>query len=49
MSTPKKKQDREAWFSRFYELAYTDVLRFIQRRAGPDQAEDNVHEAFLVA
>lgn len=49
MSTPETKQDREARFSRLYELAYTDVLRFIQRRAGPDHAEDIVHEAFLVA
>lgn len=49
MSTKKTKQDREAEFSRLYELAYTDVLRFIQRRAGPDHAEDIVHEAFLVA
>lgn len=49
MSTKETKQDREARFSRLYELAYTDVLRFIQRRAGPDHAEDIVHEAFLVA
>jgi RNA polymerase sigma-70 factor (ECF subfamily) len=47
MSTLEINQDREARFSRLYELAYTDVLRFIQRRAGPDHAEDIVHEAFL--
>lgn len=49
MSTQETKQNREARFSKLYELAYTDVLRFIQRRAGPDQAEDIVHEAFLAA
>lgn len=49
MSTSEIEQNREARFSRLYELAYTDVLRFIQRRAGPDHAEDIVHEAFLAA
>ncbi|WP_258071693.1 RNA polymerase sigma factor [Rathayibacter sp. AY1D3] len=32
-----------------YESAHSDVLRFVQRRAGPDAAEDITHEAFLVA
>lgn len=49
MSTSEIQQNREARFSRLYELAYTDVLRFIQRRAGPEHAEDIVHEAFLAA
>ncbi|GAA5228693.1 RNA polymerase sigma factor [Paeniglutamicibacter antarcticus] len=49
MSTSEKKQDREARFSKLYGLVYNDVLRFIQRRAGPDHAEDIAHEAFMAA
>lgn len=48
MSTSKTRQERETRFSGLYELVYTDVLRFVQRRAGPEHAEDIVHEAFLV-
>lgn len=42
------RSGREKRFAELYELAYRDVLRFIQRRAGPDHAEDIAHEAFLV-
>jgi RNA polymerase sigma-70 factor (ECF subfamily) len=31
-----------------YEAVYPDLLRFVQRRAGPDHAEDVVADAFLV-
>lgn len=44
-STP----DREATFASLFEECYSDLLRFVQRRAGPDHAEDVVAEAFLVA
>jgi hypothetical protein len=40
---------REQRFASLYASTYADVLRFVQRRAGPDHAEDAVHEAFLVA
>lgn len=49
MSNSKSSLNREARFAALYELVYPDVLRFIQRRAGPDHAEDIAHEAFLVA
>ncbi|HEX4812221.1 MAG TPA: sigma factor [Nonomuraea sp.] len=31
-----------------YEKVYPDLLRFVQRRAHPDHAEDVVADAFLV-
>ncbi|WP_024287771.1 RNA polymerase sigma factor [Cellulomonas sp. KRMCY2] len=42
------EQTREQRFADLYDRAYTDVLRFVQRRAGPERAEDIVHEAFLI-
>jgi RNA polymerase sigma-70 factor, ECF subfamily len=40
--------DPEAAFARFYEATYADLLRFVQRRARRDHAEDVVAEAFTV-
>jgi RNA polymerase sigma-70 factor, ECF subfamily len=40
--------DREQVFRSLYAAAYPDLLRFVQRRAHPDHAEDVVAEAFLV-
>jgi len=40
--------DREARFAALYNTAYSDVLRFVRRRAAADSAEDLVHESFLV-
>ena len=40
--------DRERTFESLYEAAYPDVIRFVQRRAHPDHAEDVVADAFLV-
>lgn len=47
MTTPQ--QAREQRFASLYADTYADVLRFVQRRAGPGPAEDVAHEAFLVA
>lgn len=41
--------DREIRFRRVYEQTYADLLRFVQRRVHPSQAEDVVAETFLVA
>ncbi len=41
--------DREQTFKAFYEAVYPDLLKFAQRRAHPDHAEDVVADAFLVA
>ncbi|WP_154605409.1 RNA polymerase sigma factor [Arthrobacter sp. AQ5-05] len=49
MGTPQTREIREGRFAALYNDAYADVLRFVQRRSGPDRAEDVVHEAFLVA
>jgi RNA polymerase sigma-70 factor (ECF subfamily) len=49
MRTPQTREKREGRFAALYNDAYADVLRFVQRRAGPHRAEDVVHEAFLVA
>ncbi|MDQ1058263.1 RNA polymerase sigma-70 factor (ECF subfamily) [Arthrobacter globiformis] len=49
MGTPQTREKREGRFAALYTDAYTDVLRFVQRRAGPHRAEDVVHKAFLVA
>lgn len=40
--------EAEARFRRLYADAYPDVLRFVQRRTDPGQAEDVVAEAFMV-
>ena len=40
--------DREHTFRQLYEVVYPDLIRFVQRRAHPDHAEDVVAEAFLV-
>jgi len=40
--------DRERTFCLLYEAVRPDLLRFIQRRAHPDQTEDVAAEAFLV-
>jgi RNA polymerase sigma-70 factor (ECF subfamily) len=39
---------RERAFASLYEAAYPDLVRFVQRRAQPDHAEDVVADAFLV-
>lgn len=41
--------DREHTFTAFYEAVYPDLVRFVQRRAHADHAEDVVADAFLVA
>ena len=48
MSQLSRAREREHIFRSLYEGAYSDVLRFVQRRAHPDHAEDVVAEAFLV-
>ena len=40
--------DREHTFRQLYEVVYPDLIRFVQRRAHPDHAEDVVADAFLV-
>jgi len=40
--------DAENRFRLLYAEAYLDVLRFVQRRTGPNQAEDVTAEAFVV-
>lgn len=49
MNPQQQQQARERHFASLYGRAYTDVLRFVQRRAGPQNAEDVVHEVFLIA
>jgi RNA polymerase sigma-70 factor (ECF subfamily) len=48
MRHPSKAPDRERTFRLLYELLYPELMRFVQRRAHPDQAEDVVADAFLV-
>jgi RNA polymerase sigma-70 factor (ECF subfamily) len=48
MSQLSRAPDREHTFSALYEAVYPDLVRFVQRRGRPDQAEDIVAEAFLV-
>lgn len=43
------KPEREADFRWFFADAYTDALRFAQRRTAAERAEDVVAEAMLVA
>jgi RNA polymerase sigma-70 factor (ECF subfamily) len=47
VTTPNR--DREARFRALYGDAYGDVLRFVQRRVDPSQAEDVAADTFLVA
>jgi RNA polymerase sigma-70 factor (ECF subfamily) len=49
MSNPSRTPDSEPIFESLYEAVYADLLRFVQRRAHPDHAEDVVADAFLVA
>lgn len=49
MSPPSRAPDREQTFRSLYVAAYPDLVRFVQRRAHPDHAEDVVADAFLVA
>lgn len=39
---------REHTFRQLYEVVYASLIRFVQRRAHPDHAEDVVADAFLV-
>lgn len=48
MSLLPHPPEREQTFRALYEAIYPDLLRFVQRRAHPDQAEDIVADAFLV-
>ncbi|MBA3373248.1 MAG: sigma-70 family RNA polymerase sigma factor [Euzebyaceae bacterium] len=48
MSDPSRAPDREHIFRSLYEAVYADLLRFVQRRAAPDLADDVVADAFLV-
>ncbi|PFG38053.1 RNA polymerase sigma-70 factor (ECF subfamily) [Georgenia soli] len=48
MSQASDAPQREHTFRSLYEAVYPDLLRFVQRRAAPDHAEDVVAEAFLV-
>ncbi len=43
-----RDRGREPTFSSFYESVYPDLVRFVQRRAHPDHAEDVIADAFLV-
>lgn len=47
MSFASRAADRERTFTSLYDAVYADLVRFVQRRAHPDQAEDVVAEAFL--
>ncbi|MBM0124155.1 RNA polymerase sigma factor [Pimelobacter simplex] len=49
MSESSRSPSGQQEFTTLYEREYGDVLRFIQRRAGPDRAEDAAAETFLVA
>lgn len=42
------KPDPEVHFRALYAAVYPDLLRFVQRRMGADQAEDLAAETFLV-
>src|SRR6476620_247084 len=48
MSQFSRASDRSEAFRSLYESSYGDLLRFVQRRAEPTNAEDMVAEAFLV-
>jgi RNA polymerase sigma-70 factor, ECF subfamily len=48
MSQTSRFSDRGHRFRSLYEAVYPDLIRFVQRRAHPDHAEDVVADAFLV-
>ncbi|MFF1383559.1 RNA polymerase sigma factor [Arthrobacter sp. NPDC058288] len=48
MSHLSRAPDRADAFRSLYESSYTDLLKFVQRRTEPANAEDVVAEAFLV-
>ncbi len=48
MSHVSRPPDQEHTFISLYEAVYPDLVRFVQRRAHPDHAEDVVADAFLV-
>ena len=48
MTPPSRTADREQTFRSLYAAVRPDLLRFVQRRAHPDSAEDVVADAFLV-
>ncbi|GLY75027.1 RNA polymerase sigma factor [Actinoallomurus iriomotensis] len=49
MSNPSRAPASKATFEALYKSVYSDLLRFAQRRAHPDRAEDVVADTFLVA
>lgn len=49
MHSVSEKSDPEHKFRALHAHAYSDVLRFVQRRDGPNNAEDIVADAYLVA
>lgn len=48
MSHLSRAPDRAAAFRSLYESAYSDLLKFVQRRTETANAEDVVAEAFLI-
>ena len=46
MSDVSSTPDRGDTFALLYEAVYPDLLRFVQRRAHSDHAEDVVADAF---
>lgn len=48
MSYLSRAAGRERAFRFLYESAYADLLKFVQRRTDPANAEDVVAEAFLI-
>lgn len=48
MNRDSRAPDREHTFRSLYETVYPDLLRFVQRRAPRDHAEDVVADAFLI-
>ena len=48
MSHLSRAPDRADAFRSLYESSYADLLKFVQRRTEPPNAEDVVAEAFLV-
>lgn len=48
MTSSPRAADREQVFRTLYAAVRPDLLRFVQRRAHPDHAEDLVADAFLV-
>lgn len=48
MRHPPRAPDPERTFTALYRALYPDLVRFVQRRAHPDHAEDVAAEALLV-